>query len=156
MFSPRSLAVVLLVVLEATTSSKAADSKDSKVKFASVVQSHYSGWTEGTSDGKLCRERVAELVDNPDVRGDEAMAIASIHHFLRMKTAPKDVDEKFLLDPKNAGGHEGRRDQQSNQPDFQKIFDAFRAHLKSVPHTLFGKGARSGPESVRDTSATAS
>ena len=125
MFSQRRWAVALLVVLGATVPGEAADSD---VTFASVVKSSLPGGIEGTPGGKLCDDRVAELVNNPDVRGDEAMAIASIHHFLRGKGAPKGgQNEKFLLDPKNAGGHEGRRDA-GDQP--ARLPEAFRL----LPH----------------------
>ena len=131
MLSPRSLFAVLLIVPGATISSKAADTA---VTFASVVKSHYAEWTKGSHDKKLTAERIGALVNNPKVRGDEAMAIAAVHNYLRGKNAPKEVDEKFLLEPK-------KTDAKAKLAGFQDHFAGYRTHLKTVPHTLFAKDA---------------
>ena len=62
------------------------------------------------------------------------MAIAAIHQFFVAKNAPKTVEQKFLLAPRDANA-------KSKEANFQGRFAGLLNTLKNTPRTLFANGA---------------
>jgi hypothetical protein len=111
-----------------------------RVTFAAVVEANFARW-DRDHDGRLSPQEVTALVTDPEVRGDEAAAVAAIHLFQRGRKDAAFTRARLLRPDEPAA--EERRDQAPGTLRFEARFEAFRARLGKVTRDLFAGNAPS-------------
>jgi hypothetical protein len=100
---------------------------------------HFAQW-DRDHDGRLSQAEVDTLVCSPQVRGDEAAALAAIHVYFRSLKNPEPLSQSFLLQKVNKDEGSQRRDTVPRAVRFAADFGAFCRHIDKAPRALFATG----------------
>lgn len=128
----RHLPALIAVVL---VSPAPAQERRGENTFAVTVAAHYAKWAAGLPGHRLTPQRIDRLVNDPNVCGDEAAAVAAIHKQFAAKNPPNTLDKTALLKP--FAGSATRPDEVATVVNFEAEFTAFRSHLRSIPREMF-------------------
>jgi len=129
----------MAAAIVATTTGDVQADKTTKKKassFAAIVDASFANWDK-TKDGKLSAHEVNVLLSDPKVKGDEAMALASIHVFQRDHKNPPTFVKDDLTKLNAKASIAERRDKAQKSPHFDDHFGSFHAHLNKVTRELF-------------------
>ncbi|MDB5307600.1 MAG: hypothetical protein JWO38_1802 [Gemmataceae bacterium] len=137
--------VCLTVLMLLSAAGPVARAQHPETTFTAVARTHFPKWVKGNADGTLTPERVDALVNDRRITGDEAAAVAAIHVYFRGQKAPAPLGETALLTAARRGGPDERRDQATRPVQLEKVFAAFRGHVRSVPRELFAGDAPQRP-----------
>jgi hypothetical protein len=109
-------------------------------EFFDRVNSHFERW-DANHDGRLSKDELFRLVDNPNVKGKEAAALAAVVRAIRgdkgAKT-PAELDREYF----STLGTRWAKHPAGDPPFAAMYFDAL-GRLKGVNRTLFGDGGPS-------------
>lgn len=104
--------------------------------FAAIVEARFSHW-DRNRDGKLTADEVDHLVNNHEITGDEAAAVASLHVYLRDHGPMTRLDKEQLLQAASKKTAAERRDLANKSQHFAEHYEGFRHHIAKAPRELF-------------------
>jgi hypothetical protein len=111
--------------------------------FAGVLQKNFKQW-DGNGDGVLSKEEIEAAATNPDTKGEDAAAAATLVHFSRnSKLALPSFTLDFLT--QKAGHEPAGEDTSTGQmedgtaktPNFQKAFNVYLRKITGTSRELF-------------------
>jgi hypothetical protein len=110
--------------------------------FAAVIQKNFKQW-DGNGDGVLSKEEIEAAATNPDTKGEDAAAAATLVHFSRnSKLALPPFTQDFLTEK---AGHDAGEDTSNGQiedgtvktPKFQQTFRIYLRKITGTSRELF-------------------
>jgi hypothetical protein len=112
--------------------------------LAEVIQKGFPAW-DADHDGALTLDEVNWALANPEVRGEEAAAVAAIYRAARNKSHPMQppfaLADLVKLDPGEAGTPAS--DEDLGMPKLGSYYAAYVEKIGKAPHQLFVTGAPS-------------
>lgn len=108
--------------------------------FSTVVPSCFPSWVRDGSDC-LTPSRVHQLVLDPNVKGDEAAAVAAIHIYFRSHKGATCLMKADLLRADMLEDQPKRSEDLPRTRGFKNRFRKFSQHIKRVPRFVFADNA---------------
>jgi Calpain family cysteine protease len=129
--------LLFLFIAVSLPTTGAAQSKNPT--FRDIVAADFQRW-DANKDGKLTPEEIDVLVVDPKITGNEAAAVASIHHYFFLRS--RDEDRKsVVLHKKDLLSHEGAKfkhhDGTPDVYDFDNRFHVAIDRIRTASRKLF-------------------